>query len=279
MFRSWKIGRVEGIDLYVHWSFLLVPALILFSNLGRGVPFAALAVGTALAVFGCVLLHELGHALAGRLFDIGTRDITLYPIGGVARLERMPESPFAELVIALAGPAVNVVIATGLFVGLQLSGARWLGSTAFTVMFLVQLLIANVVLVLFNMLPAFPMDGGRVFRALLSLLTDRLRATEIAVGVGNIVILLAVVGGMYFTGDFMLALIGAAVFMLGQRELAGMRMMEYQRQARAAQAPPSADYSGYTFDPFRRSWILWENGHAVGACSVDDPARPATWVG
>src|SRR5262245_34997323 len=122
MGRSWKLGTAFGIGLYVHWSFLLAPALVLMNNWAHGLEAAALAVGVVLAVFGCVLLHELGHALMARRFGIGTRDITLYPIGGVARLERMSDSPLEELAIAVAGPAVNVAIAAGLYAGMALAG-------------------------------------------------------------------------------------------------------------------------------------------------------------
>src|SRR5438034_1003084 len=162
MFRSWRLGRAFGIDLFVHWSFLLIPALALYANLGLGVTAAIGAAGLVVAVFGCVLLHELGHALMAKSFAIGTRDITLYPIGGIARLERMPEKPWAEIAIAVAGPLVNVVIAMGLWFGFYLAGRQfaldglYYGSLSHQL--LNQLFLANVGLVLFNMIPAFPMD-------------------------------------------------------------------------------------------------------------------------
>src|SRR5262245_21692738 len=170
MFRSWKLGTAFGICIYVHWSFLLLAAYILFSRGTQGGwPLALFSVLFLFAVFGCVVLHELGHALMARAFGIGTRDITLYPIGGVARLERMGEKPWEELCIALAGPAVNAVLAVILFVlGIVLVGTRsWAGFlttpeelTGLGGMgFLFDLLAANVVLGLFNLLPAFPMDG------------------------------------------------------------------------------------------------------------------------
>src|SRR5258707_8546492 len=105
MLRSWKLGTAFGIGIYVHWTFLLLPAWILLNNLGSGLPVAVYLVMFVTTVFGCVVLHELGHALMARRFGIATRDITLYPIGGVARLERMSEKPLEEFLIAVAGPA------------------------------------------------------------------------------------------------------------------------------------------------------------------------------
>src|SRR5262249_5988808 len=151
MWRSWKIGTAFGIGIYVHISFLLVPAWVLFSTWGLGgVQLAAFMLLLVGAVFGCVVLHELGHALMARYFGIRTPDITLAPIGGVARLERMSEHPWEEFLIALAGPAVNVAIAVILAAALTLGGVG-LGIDAVTRSlpgeFLFRLLEANVLLV------------------------------------------------------------------------------------------------------------------------------------
>ncbi len=175
---SWRIGRVAGIDLFLHSTFLLVLAYAASQGLD-----ALLLVS---AVFGCVVLHEFGHALTARAFGVPTRDITLYPIGGVARLERMPRAPGAELLITLAGPLVNVAIAGSLAVMLWAGGgfSPWTSETTVS-FFLTELMWVNVVLAVFNMIPAFPMDGGRVLRALLTVPLGRYRATEIAAGLGR----------------------------------------------------------------------------------------------
>ena len=224
---SWQLGRLAGIDVRVHWTFLLLPVWIYFSNLaaGSGVGAAIAAVGFLLAIFGCVVLHELGHSLMARQFGIATRDITLLPIGGVARLQRMPRSPWQELAIAIAGPAVNVVIATLIFSGLTVLAISDPTFSGF-VTFLIQLAWVNVALVVFNMLPAFPMDGGRVLRAVLALALPYATATRVAAGVGQFVAAgLALLGLM--TGNLMLVLVAGFVFIAARGEafMAGRERM------------------------------------------------------
>lgn len=217
---SWKLGDVAGIGIYVHWSFLVLPVIVGYSAFGSGgVAAAAESVLFILAVFACVALHELGHALAARRFGIDTQDITLLPIGGVARLDRMPRKPSQELVIALAGPAVNLVIAAAIFAGLSLGSSvrSMFAGGLWTSPFLAQLMVANVVLVVFNLLPAFPMDGGRVLRSVLAMRVSYLRATEIAAGIGQgMAILLGIVGLM---GNGMLVLIALFVFLAARGEV------------------------------------------------------------
>jgi Zn-dependent protease len=189
--RRWafRIGRLFGIDVFVHVTFFLILAwfgAMAYPHGGaRGAGFEVLLV---LLLFVCVVLHELGHALTARRFGITTRDITLYPIGGVARLQRMPSRPVEELLVAIAGPMVNLVIAAIL---LAFGGLRSLAFPAFDARiwetpFLGQLLLLNLALALFNLLPAFPMDGGRVLRALLAMRMDSSRATEVAARVGQV---------------------------------------------------------------------------------------------
>ncbi|MCS7009263.1 MAG: M50 family metallopeptidase, partial [Chthoniobacterales bacterium] len=161
---SFSIGKVADIDIRIHITFLLLLLLVGWSSYQNdGLIGAWAGISFILLLFGCVLLHELGHAFAARAFGIRTPDITLLPIGGVARLEKMPRNPIQELVIAAAGPVVNVVIAIGLYWLIGRNAMFW-SLEGFEVVgpgqILVKLLLANVYLVLFNLLPAFPMDGG-----------------------------------------------------------------------------------------------------------------------
>jgi Zn-dependent protease/predicted transcriptional regulator len=199
---STRIGTFAGIDVYVHTTFLILIAWVAFAHWQTGHSAAAAMEGVAfiLALFGCVVLHEFGHALTARRFGIKTRDITLLPIGGLARLERMPDDPRQELWVALAGPAVNVVIAAALFVLLQVTGALTpLGALSVTSgSFLERLMIVNLFLVGFNMLPAFPMDGGRVLRAVLAIRMDYTRATQLAANIGQGLAFLFGLLGLFF---------------------------------------------------------------------------------
>lgn len=186
---SWRIARIAGIDIYVHATFLILIAWIAGVHWSEGRSIAAVIDGVAfiLALFACVVAHEYGHALTARRYGIRTRDITLLPIGGVARLERMPDDPRQELRVAVAGPVVNVVIAAALFLWLRAIG-NWEPMSDVTVVrgaFGERLMLVNVALVLFNLLPAFPMDGGRVLRALLAMRMEYTRATQIAGSIGQ----------------------------------------------------------------------------------------------
>ena len=199
---SWKFAEFRGIGVYMHATFLILIAFIVLSHwsAGNSVAKTLEGVGFILALFGCVLLHEFGHALMAAKYGIKTRDITLLPIGGLARLERMPEEPIQELWVALAGPAVNVVIAAALFAWLQFSAAlaplEQLTLTSGP--FLERLMVVNVILVVFNMLPAFPMDGGRVLRALLATKMEYTHATQIAAYTGQAMAILFGILGFYF---------------------------------------------------------------------------------
>lgn len=204
---AWRLGSVAGIALYVHATFFILIAWVALAHWtqGRDLLAAAEAVVFILALFGCVVLHELGHALTARKYGIRTRDITLLPIGGMARLERMPEEPLQELRVAVAGPAVNVVIAAALFLWLQATGGFEPVSriTLTQGPFLQRLMIVNIILVVFNLLPAFPMDGGRIVRALLATRLEYTRATQIAAVLGQgMALLFGFIG--FFTNPFLL---------------------------------------------------------------------------
>ncbi len=195
---SWslRIAKIAGIGVQIHWTFLLLIAWVVGVRLAAGATAlqAFLTVVFVFALFACVVLHELGHALTARRFGIPTRDITLLPIGGVARLERMPDKPMQEFLVAIAGPAVNVAIALLLLpvvlatVNLDQLPQPGEDGAAFSLtggLFALNLMVVNVMLVVFNAIPAFPMDGGRVLRALLSMTMDRITATQIAARLGQ----------------------------------------------------------------------------------------------
>ncbi len=186
---QWKLARIAGIDVYMHATFLLLIGWVAFSHWTEQQSWSAVLSGVLfiMLLFVFVVMHEYGHALTARRFGIKTRDITLYPIGGVARLERMPEKPIEELWVALAGPAVNVVVAVVLL-GYLFFTRTFEPLTSLTVStgsFIERLMVVNLWLVGFNLIPAFPMDGGRVLRALLGLRMEYVRATQIAANVGQ----------------------------------------------------------------------------------------------
>lgn len=199
---SLKIGKYAGIDVYMHVTFLLLVGWVAYMHWQQGQSISAAVAGVIfiLAVFLCVVLHEYGHALTARRYGIKTRDIILLPIGGVARLESLPTQPMQELWVALAGPAVNIVIAVALTLWLWVTAAiePLQSLTLTTGPFLERLLVVNLFLVVFNMIPAFPMDGGRVLRALLATRKDYARATQIAASIGQgIAVFFGIVGLFY----------------------------------------------------------------------------------
>ncbi|RWC46394.1 site-2 protease family protein [Mesorhizobium sp.] len=185
---SLNLGTIAGTTVRVHFTFLLLLVWIWLTHYRiGGTPAAWEGVAFIIAVFACVVLHEFGHIAAARYFGIGTPDITLFPIGGVARLERMPEEPGQEFVIAVAGPLVNVAIAALIFALLGGSAGveQMAGIEDPRMNFLARLAGVNVFLVLFNMIPAFPMDGGRILRAALAARLSWSRATQIAATIGQ----------------------------------------------------------------------------------------------
>jgi stage IV sporulation protein FB len=215
---SLSLGVVNGTAVRVHITFLLLLAWIGFAAYTRGGQAAAIqSIVYILLLFACVVLHEFGHVFAARRYGIHTPDITLLPIGGVARLERMPENPMQELVVALAGPAVNVVIAAVLFLLGGFGGGEAPDLTNPTAGMVQRLLWVNLFLAGFNMIPAFPMDGGRVLRALLSYRLGFIRGTQIAASVGQgFAFLLGLLG--LFGGNFLLVFIALFVYLAATAE-------------------------------------------------------------
>lgn len=197
---SWTVGRIAGIRIRVHATFPLLLAWVAWSRWATDESLTAAVSGMAfvLVVFGIVVLHELGHALTARRFGIATPDITLLPIGGIARLERMPDEPREELLVALAGPAVNVALAGILALLLVLTGQPVLPVDPLDphVPLLAQFLWINVLLATFNLIPAFPMDGGRALRAILAMRLPPVRATEVAARLGQAIALVFGVVGL-----------------------------------------------------------------------------------
>ncbi len=224
---SLKLGRFAGIDVYIHTTFLLLIGWVAFTYWLQTRTMAGTLEGIAflLVLFLCVVLHEYGHALTARRYGIRTRDITLLPIGGLARLERIPEKPIEEFWVALAGPAVNVVIAAALFIYLSVTRTLepFTGLSMTGGPFIERLMSVNLSLVLFNIIPAFPMDGGRVFRALIAMRTDYTRATHIAAVIGQgIAFLFGFIG--LFTNPF---LVFIALFVwIGAAQEASMVQMK-----------------------------------------------------
>jgi Zn-dependent protease/CBS domain-containing protein len=241
---SWSItiARVAGSEIRIHLTFLLLLAWIGIAQYTAGGADAAIdTVLFILAVFTCVALHELGHALAARRYGISTPDITLLPIGGLARLSRIPENPSEEIIIAIAGPAVNVVIVAILILtfGARIDFVSLSQVEEPAHGFLTRLATVNMILVLFNLIPAFPMDGGRVLRAFLAFRLGRRRATEIAAWIGQA---LAFVFGFIglLSGNAVLVFIAIFVYLAAAGEAGQVGLIEASRHVSVRRAMVSA---------------------------------------
>lgn len=234
---SFSIGRLFGSELRVHVTFLLLLAWIGYAAYAAGGWPAALEnVAFVIALFACVVAHEFGHALTARRYGIRTPSITLLPIGGMAQLEKMPEKPAQEIAVAIAGPLVNVAIwavlmALGAKTSFDIAGE--LDQTRAS--FVERLAAVNLFLALFNLIPAFPMDGGRVFRALLSLAMDRVRATQVAATAGQIVAFLFGFAGLS-SGNPILVLIAVFIFFAANAESQDVAMRAVARRLTARDA-------------------------------------------
>lgn len=229
--RSLSLGTYAGIPVKLHWSFALMLVWIPFLGWSEGMDAYGILTFSFFAIFlfGFVVLHEYGHALAARRYGIQTKDIILSPIGGIARLSKMPEKPLQELFVAIAGPLVNVALAILIGTIIYLKDGQFLPSAEQPQLvfndwnnMLPMFFLINIVLVLFNMLPAFPMDGGRVLRALLSIPFHRLKATKIASIVGQTIAALFILYGLYQM-EFVLPLIGIFVFVTARYEYKNLK--------------------------------------------------------
>lgn len=248
---SWQLGRIFGIPTRIHASFALVLLWVGISTWTAAHSGLAVIFGVvfALAVFACVLLHEFGHALVARRFGVETRRITLLPIGGVAELEQVPDDPRAEMWIALAGPAVNLAIAAGLALLGLVTGAFAAGGLLGLVF--TGLLWANLMLALFNLVPAFPMDGGRVFRAWAQRRYGRLKATRMAAKLGRWLALGFGLWGL-FGGNPVMVLVAVFVYFAARSELAAVERMaafEREREVQAQWIDPRMAGARWPGDP------------------------------
>ena len=280
---SFRLGTYSGIGVYLHWTFALLIGWIFLANLGSGkTPAEAMvAVGFILALFACVVLHEFGHALTAKRYGVRTRDITLLPIGGVARLERIPENPMQEFWVAIAGPTVNVVIALvlfGLLVGLS-SVQQMFQVELVRGPFLARLMWVNLFLVGFNLLPAFPMDGGRVLRALLATRMGRRRATAVAANIGQIMAILFGIVGFFY--DAFLIFIAVFVYLGAQGEAAQVETQSALGGLRVRDAMMTRFRTLSARDPLSRAvaellagsqqdFPVVEEGHVVGILRRND---------
>ncbi len=281
MIWSWKVGRLFGIPVYLHSTFLLLMGFVLLAQWRTGGNLVAAIGGVLfiLAIFATVVLHELGHALTARRFGIRTKDITLFPIGGIARLERIPDVPRQELWVALAGPAVNLAIAAIVFSLSLLSGTHPTvalpGAAAGTIDRFIGI---NVWLAVFNLIPAFPMDGGRVLRALLAERMNYVRATQIAASLGQGVALIFGLIGLFYNP--FLVFIALLVWMGASGEAIAVQTRAALTGIPVTQAMMTDFRTLDSNEPLRhavalvlagaqRDFPVTENGHLAGVLTRD----------
>jgi Zn-dependent protease len=289
---SFRIARVAGIDIKVHISFLLILVLGAF-QWGRPYGMAGALFGVLLMIllFVCVTLHELGHSIVAMRFGIPVREIFLLPLGGVALMSRNPTRPLHELLIAAAGPLVNVMIAAVLFAagaanGLSVLDGRGLLAGDLTPSFatlLIWLLAANVSLVLFNLIPAFPLDGGRMFRAILALFMSYRRATRIATAIGQLIAIGLGIFGVV-SGNFLLVLVALFVFFgAGQENAEGqartvlttLRVGDaYNKHALTlAIGDRVSKVVGYILTSYQPDFAVLQGGNLLGVVTREDVLR------
>ncbi|MDX1665919.1 MAG: site-2 protease family protein [Saprospiraceae bacterium] len=231
---SFRLATISGIPVQIHWTFALVFVWMAFAAQSRSFDWIAItwSVMFVVALFSCVVLHEFGHALTARRYGVTTRDIILSPIGGVARLDRLPEQPLEEFFVAAAGPAVNILLAALFSMYFLFAGPGTLdqlltfiqpGGNLFVMgldpldYFVFGLMVLNLTLAVFNLLPAFPMDGGRILRALLAVRMGRARATRLAANIGKVMAVLLLLLGIWEM-SLITSLIGVFVYVTASSE-------------------------------------------------------------
>jgi len=237
MGKSWRIAVIKGIPIYLHWTLgLFLMFFIWFSvNQSQGLESTLIMAGFIFCLFACILLHELGHALTALRYGIQTKDIILSPIGGLARLENIPDNPKQEFIIAINGPLVNLLIAIILFSFLMITGMELtpeLRNGKLNVSknsFLQLLLVMNVAVFLFNLIPAFPMDGGRILRSILSSRIGKTRATFWAAFLGRVIAIGFFVFAIY-NNHLVLGLIGPFIFFVAGREYKQVKLQDLMRK-------------------------------------------------
>ena len=234
--KSYRIGAIAGIEVRLHATFpLFILVLGLLQGKQEGVLAGLQLLGLLIPLFAFVLLHELGHSLVAQRFGVKVLSITLLPIGGLAATGSLPRQPSQEILIALAGPAVNLVIAAILGAGLYLAGTPFAVEGTGAGYYFSYLFGANLMLALFNLIPAFPLDGGRVLRALMANRLPYIVATKRAVLVGNVFAVLLVTAVLFDRSLFMASVIGVFLFFAGRRELRGVEMEEFLNRSRASE--------------------------------------------
>ncbi len=233
MLKTIYFGTLSGIRLYVHWTFWILILYLVIRDLGSGLSHTLTSVLFVFAIFFCVFLHELGHAFSGRWFGVKTHDITLYPIGGVARMQLVETTPFAELVITACGPLVNLAIALLLFLTFPMSFSFEEASDIHGLGFVQHLFLVNIALFCFNLLPVYPMDGGRILRAILRYFVSRENAVVWTARLGQVLAGAFVLYGL-FTFQILLVVIFGLMFLACSAELfqAKLRKAMHQTEER-----------------------------------------------
>lgn len=249
MGKSWYIGTYWGIPIKIHWTFGLLILYVIYNGVSNGLTPMQIVwfAGYVLLLFFCVILHEYGHALTARRYGIHTQDIILSPIGGIARLEKLPDNPWHELLVAIAGPLVNVVIASilGIVFYFALGFDQFMSSDDFSYIatipgLLSYVLLSNIALFIFNLVPAFPMDGGRILRAFLSMKLGKKKATFWASVVGRIIAVGFIGVAIYFNA-VTLGLIGVFIFFMARTENKNINIEESLKALKASEVV-RADY-------------------------------------